>query len=151
MAEISAQEALKRYYIMVFDRNGVWDSFPATWLFRLFRPPKQEIWVEVRREKVSGSVGNVEGPFERILYECVGSSSPTGNDCRKMEILTKSRAEEVWIEVERTTEEVTIEDPESNAELKYKRIEKITYELEGSGDGNGNNRVSMTLKQNPPE
>lgn len=67
--------------------------------------------------------------------------------------------DETWEEISRETEDVLIEDPQSPAELEYRRVLRVTFELTSTSDDsvnrflqdNPDRRRKLTLIMNPPE
>lgn len=67
--------------------------------------------------------------------------------------------DETWQEISRETEDVLIEAPQGPAELEYRRILNVTFELQSTSDeefneflqNNPDQRRRMTLKMNPPD
>ena len=136
-------------YIMVIGPQGRWGTIPAKAFLDSFLSANEELWVEVNREVVSQGLAI---DFELVQESTGGETTTFGPGERRVERFVYAIPHEQWEEVSRETENILIEDPDTDAELEYRRVTKITYEMVSDGivDYPAGQRPRSTITLDPP-
>jgi len=137
-------------YVMVIGPEGRWGTVPGKAFLDSFAPANSETWLEVNREIVSQGLAV---DYELIRESTGDETTEFEPDERRQLRLIYRIPQEQWEEVSRETEDILIEDPDTSAELEYRRVTKITYEMVSDGivDYPAGSRPRSTITLDPPD
>lgn len=147
--DTDAYNVAEDLYVMVIGPEGRWGTVPAKAFLDSFGNANNEVWLEVNREVVSQGLA----VDYALIRESDGDETTQFKpDERRTMRLIYRIPQEQWEEVSRETENILIEDPDTDAELEYRRVTKITYEMVSDGivDYPAGQRPRSTITLNPP-